>query len=83
MNLYVFTTFIARAVNESLSHYLTIAGGKETLVPLGELAKVSPYSQEYLSLAARKGLLDATKIGDTWHATRQALDDYIREHGRK
>jgi len=82
-DLSVFTTFIARAVNESLSHYLTIAGGKETLVPLGELAKVSPYSQEYLSLAARKGLLDATKIGDTWHATRRALDEYIREHGRK
>lgn len=82
-DLSVFITFIARAVNESLSHYLTIAGGKETLVPLLELAKVSPYSQEYLSLAARKGLLDATKINDTWHATRQALDEYIREHGRK
>jgi Fic family protein len=82
-DLSVFTTFIARAVNESLSHYLTIAGGKEILIPLGELAKVSPYSQEYLSLAARKGLLDATKIGDTWYATWQALDDYIREHGRK
>jgi Fic family protein len=82
-DLSVFITFIAQAVNESLSHYLTIAGGKETLVPLGELAKLSPYSQEYLSLAARKGLLDATKISDTWHATRQALDDYIREHGRK
>ena len=82
-DLSVFITFIARAVNESLSHYLTIAGGKETLVPLGELAKVSPYSQEYLSLAALKGLLDATKIGDIWHATRRALDEYIREHGRK
>ena len=82
-DLSVFITFIARAVNESLSHYLTIAGGKETLVPLGELANVSPYSQEYLSLASRKGLLDATKIGDTWYATRQALDDYILKHGRK
>ena len=82
-NLLPFTSFIAKAVNDSLSHYLAIAGGKETLVPLGELAKASPYSQEYLSLAARKGLLDATKIGDTWHANRRALDEYIREHGRK
>jgi len=81
-DLAAFTTFIARAVNESLAHYLAIVGGTETLLPLGELAKASPYSQEYLSLAARKGLLDATKIGDTWHATRRALDEYIREHGR-
>lgn len=78
-----FTRFITRAVNESLSHYLAIAGGEETLIPLRELAKISPYSQEYLSLAARKGLLDATKVDDTWHATHRALDDYIREHGRR
>jgi Fic family protein len=77
------TIFIARAMNESLSHYLAIVGCRETLIPLRELAKVSPYSQEYLSLAARKGLLDATKIGDTWYATRRALDEYCKEHGRK
>jgi len=82
-DLSAFTHFIARAVNDSLSHYLAIAGGREMLIPLQELAKISPYSQEYLSLAARKGLLDATKIGDTWHATRRALDEYCREHGRK
>jgi Fic family protein len=82
-DLSAFTLFIARAVNDSLSHYLAIAGGRETLVPLRELAKISPYSQEYLSLAARKGHLDATKIGDTWHATRRALDEYCKEHGRK
>jgi Fic family protein len=82
-DLSAFTTFIARAVNESLSHYLAIVGGRETLIPLRELAKISQYSQEYLSLAARKGLLDATKIGDTWYATQQALDEYCREHGRK
>lgn len=82
-NLAPFTRFIARAVSDALSRYLAIAGGKDVLIPLGELAQQSPYSQEYLSLAARKGLLDATKIGDTWHATREALDGYCREHGRK
>lgn len=82
-DLTVFTIFIARAVNDALSHYLAIAGGRETLISLRELAKVSPYSQEYLSLAARKGLLDATKIGDSWHATRRALEEYYKEHGRK
>lgn len=78
-----FTLFIARAMSGSLSQWLAVAGGRSALVPLRELATGSPYSQEYLSLAARKGLLDATKIDDTWHASREALDAYIQEHGRK
>lgn len=78
-----FARFIARAVNDSLSRYLAVAGGSEALVPLGELAKKAPYSQEYLSLAARKGLLDATKVEDMWYATPRALEEYCREHGRK
>lgn len=82
-DLLPFTTFIARVVNESLSRYLAVAGEDELLLPLRELAKGSPYSQEYLSLAARKRLLDATRIGGTWHATRRALVEYIQKHGRK
>ncbi|OPX64641.1 MAG: Fic/DOC family protein [Methanoregula sp. PtaU1.Bin006] len=82
-DLIPFTRFIARAVSDSLSSWLAVAGEQSELVPLGELAKRSPYSQEYLSLAARKGLLDATKIDDTWHASGQALEEYIRKHGRK
>lgn len=78
-----FVLFIARAVNEALSQTLAIAGGKDTLIPLRELSRESTYSQEYLSLAARKGLLDATKINDNWYATKRALDEYCREHGRK
>jgi Fic family protein len=78
-----FVQFIARAVNESLSQTLAIAGYQETLIPLRELSQISPYSQEYLSLAARKGLLDATKIGNAWHATKRSLDEYCHEHGRK
>ena len=78
-----FVQFIAHAVNEALSQTLAIAGGKDTLIPLRELSQRSSYSQEYLSLAARKGLLDATKISKTWHATKRALDEYCHEHGRK
>jgi Fic family protein len=82
-DLVPFTMFIARAVNDTLTHYLAVAGGDDTLIPLSGLAKVSPYSQEYLSLAARKSLLDATKIDDVWHTSRRALDEYIHKHGRK
>lgn len=82
-DLDLFTRFIARAVSEALSRYLAVAGEDEALLPLGALAGQSPYSQEYLSLAARKGLLDAIKVDDTWHSTKRALEEYIREHGRK
>jgi len=82
-NLVPFTRFIARAENDALSRDLAVAGEKEMLIPLRDLAARSPYSQEYLSLAARKGLLDATKVGDTWHSSLHSLDAYIHEHGRK
>jgi len=82
-DLSAFVLFIAHATNEALSHYLSVLGDRETLISLGELAVTSPYSQEYLSLAARRGLLDATKIDDVWFSTRYALEEYCRQHGRK
>ncbi len=81
-NLEPFANFIAKYIDESLTHYLAIFGGMDELISLAELAKVKecPYSQEYLSLRARQGLLDAVKIGRKWFSTRRALEDYIREH---
>jgi hypothetical protein len=77
-----FTLFIARAANDAFSHTLTVVGGLDELVPLRELSILSPYSQEYLVLAARKGLLDATKTGGVWYSTKRALQQYYQEHGR-
>jgi len=76
-NLKPFTEFIARAVDESLTLYLSIFGGEDRLVPLSELAGL--YSQEYLSLRARQGRLDGVKINGIWHSTQRALEDYKRE----
>jgi Fic family protein len=78
-----FTFFIARAVSDALSRTLAVAGGQDELISLRDLSVLSPYSQEYLSLAARKGLLDATKTGGVWYSTKRALEQYCREHGRK
>ncbi|HUV81971.1 MAG TPA: Fic family protein [archaeon] len=58
-----FVNFIAKAVDESITMYLSIFGGTDELLPLKELAKETTYSQEYLSLRARQGILDAVKIG--------------------
>jgi len=82
-NLGPFANFIAKAVDENLTLYLSISGGADELLPLKELSSETPYSQEYLSLRARQGLLDAVKIGKTWHSSKRAVDQYLSEHGKK
>jgi len=72
-----FINFVAKAVDESLSLYLSVLGGDDELLPLRELAKESPYTQEYLSLLARRGVLGAVKIDGVWHASRRELKRYM------
>jgi Fic family protein len=74
--------FIAQAINDSLTLFLSIFGEEDELIPLKELADHAPYTQEYLSLRARQGVLDAMKIGKVWHSTRKALEEYMRSHMR-
>jgi hypothetical protein len=50
---------------------------------LKELATGTPYSQEYLSLRARQGILDAVKTGKAWYSSKRAVEEYLSEHGMK
>lgn len=70
-DLVPFTNFIAKAVDEGATLYLSVFGGDDELVPLKELAgrAGTPYSQEYLNLLSRRGVLDAVKIRGVWHAS--------------
>jgi Fic family protein len=77
-NLSPLATFIAKAMNESLQVYLSVFLDEEQLIPLKELAHYTPYSQEYLSLRARQGKLDAIKIEQIWYSSRRALKEYIK-----
>jgi Fic family protein len=43
----------------------------------------SPYGQEYISLLARTGKIDAYKEGRNWYTTKEAIDDYIKNRQRK
>lgn len=52
-------------------HYLSLA-----VAAVG-----TPYSQEYLSLIARRGKLPAKKLGRNWYVTREALAQYLLAHG--
>ncbi len=75
-----FINFIARAMDESLTYHLSAFGGEDELLSLGTLAETTPYSQEYLSLRARQGKLDAVKIGRVWHSTKRAVTGYVKRH---
>jgi Fic family protein len=43
----------------------------------------SPYGQEYVSLLARQGKIDAHKEGRNWYTTKKAIEDYIENRQRK
>lgn len=77
-----FAAFILRAVDEALVVFLSAADPTRTLVPLKQLARGSPYSQEYLSLRARQGVFEAVKIGRAWYSSKHALDRYVESLGR-
>ena len=77
-NLSPLTTFLAMAMNEALQFYLSVFIDEERLIPLKELVKHSPYSQEYLSLRARQGKLDAVKLEQVWYSSTRALKEYIK-----
>ncbi|MEX0995746.1 MAG: Fic family protein [Flavobacteriaceae bacterium] len=42
-----------------------------------------PYGQEYISLLARQGKIDAYKEGRNWLTTKDAVEDYIKSRKRK
>lgn len=50
---------------------------KEKLISLADAAKGISYSQEYLSLLARRGKLFSKKVGRNWFTTREAVAKYV------
>ena len=81
--------FVGRAVERSLTLYLEACtprtappAPEDEWIPLREAARGSPYSQEYLSLLARKGRLEAIKRRRVWYTTRRAVATYLTSVGR-
>ncbi|GAB4456250.1 MAG: Fic family protein [Anaerolineae bacterium] len=75
--------FVGRAVERSLTLFLEACTPQtvptppeDDWLPLREAAVGTPYSQEYLSLLARKGRLEAIKRGRNWYTTRRAVETY-------
>ena len=75
--------FVCRAVERSLNLYLEACTPvtappktEDEWIPLREAAEGTPYSQEYLSLLARSGRIEAVKRGRIWFTTRKAVEEY-------
>ncbi len=74
--------FVGRAIERSLIIYLnTIEPDQKEdkmFINLRDAAKYCDYSQEYLSLLARKGKIAAVKINRNWMTTKEAIEEYIK-----
>ena len=72
---------IFQGLEQSLDRYLNAIEPDDgyDMVPLSEIAKEPeiPYGQEYLSLLARRGEIEAFKTGRVWYATKGAILNYI------
>ncbi len=73
-----FFNFIGRCVERSLDLYLDAFKGGEDFISLAKATRGTPYSQEYLSLLARKGSIEAVKLGRNWFIKKDALDRYMK-----
>jgi len=84
-NASAFVNFVARCVEKSLDMYLN-ALEEPKILTLTEASELTHYSQEYLSLLARKGAIGAFKRGRNWMITKRDLDRYLKtrrkNHGR-
>lgn len=72
-----FVDFMALSVERALDIYIQ-ALEEPRLLALAEASRLVPYSQEYLSLLARRGALGAYKNGRNWVISREDLERYVQ-----
>ena len=72
---------MCQAIERSLNIYLTaVPGREEEYESISNIVKdpTVPYTQEYVSLLARRGEIDAHKEGRNWVTTKKAIENYIQ-----
>lgn len=80
------TLLMVQAVERTLNIYLNALPGNDTeYMEISTLAEEPdiPYGQEYISLLARQGKIDAYKEGRNWLTTKEAIENYIRNRKRE
>ena len=53
------------------------------LISLSEAAEIYDFHPEYLGNLARKGRLQAVKVGNLWVTTQQSMENYIRSRQKR
>lgn len=79
---------VGQAAERSLSIYISsIEGNSNDFKPIQEIVKEPevPYGQEYVSLLARQGKIEAYKEGRVWYTRKKSIKKYqdTRERKRK
>lgn len=80
------TLLMCQSLERTLNIYINALPDTETeYVEISNLVQEPnmPYGQEYISLLARTGKIDAYKEGRNWLTTREAVEDYILNRKRK
>ncbi len=76
-----FIFFVGRALERTIYIYLeAIPKVKTSFISLAEAAKISPYSQDYLNILARRGAIPAFKLKRNWVVTKESLQKYVKDH---
>lgn len=73
---------VERSLDLYLSHLDAERDDYQSLQSIVEESAV-PYGQEYLSLLARQGKIDAYKEGNVWYSSERAIKQYIIGRQRK
>ncbi|MET3046048.1 Fic family protein [Flavobacterium covae] len=79
---------MCQAVERTLNIYLTaLPDNDNDYLPIANIVSEPSssygFTQEYVSLLARQGKIDAHKEGKTWVTTKKALQEYIENRKRK
>lgn len=80
------TLLMCQSLERTLNIYINaLPGNDKEYVAISNLVQEPnmPYGQEYISLLARTGKIDAYKEGRNWLTTREAVEDYMATRKRK
>lgn len=84
---YKMSLLMLQALERSLNIYVSAMPGKsyDDYEPISAIVAEPdiPYGQEYVSLLARQGKIDAYKEGKDWLTTKDAVKNYIKTRKRK
>lgn len=77
---------VLQALERSIDLYLSnLNNTYDDYQPISSIVSEAdvPYGQEYVSLLARQGKIDAFKEGKNWYTSKDALNSYIEKRNRK